>query len=549
MGDSGLREGDLGSRDVPESRGDVPGSRGEDQAQGRATPVIDQGIAERFANLDELESRLQDVARHADEAETDRDNRFMESEGERHRIFEDAERRRDAEAQEAREALLSALESRLEAPLPPPAVEPIPDVPPPETVPEDDGLSLHSIQAATQEAMSRHSEDLRDIVKMERDEMKAELEREREQHAQERAQAREDLERARAELDAERAKLVEEKDARIHELENEMARMKEEMEAEKEQRSAELLQQREEASKELADGFTGLNAGLEALQNMMNEQKQCCEEKKALCEKRWADKEERRNQKKGDTDEMLILLKRIEEMVNECREEQKADKEATAGKPGPEQIIEQLKEQNHEQQELLRSLSETWMADCARHHQETVDAVRQTANEQVPFNVQGYLDEFSKALASEVRILLGEVGKLREERRGLQHEIGFLLTTKSKYGPGGEFDADWAPPSAAPPPPPPPPEPMPPPEVPPARPGWRTVNVRPSKKKKRDSGPPPAAPPPGPDPRAQVRSWAQWQPEPHLVPTPPSIEPQLLVPDQGSPGLFGPRSPRGSIIR
>jgi hypothetical protein len=31
-----------------------------------------------------------------------------------------------------------------------------------------------------------------------------------------------------------------------------------------------------------------------------------------------------------------------------------------------------------------------------------------------------YLDEFSRALASEVRMLLGEVGKLREERRGLQ---------------------------------------------------------------------------------------------------------------------------------
>lgn len=522
-----------------------------------ATPVIDQAIAERFANLDELEGRLQDVARHADEAETSRDNRFMESEGERDRIFEDAERRRNAEAQEAREALLSAIESRLEAPPQPPAVEPVPDVPPspppppPESLREDDGLSLHSIQAATQEAMSRHSEDLRDIVKMERDEMRAELEREREQHEQERAQAREDIERARAELDAERAKVAEEKDARIRELEEEMAKMKEEMEAEKAQREAEFLQQREEASKELTDGFTGLNAGLEALQNMMNEQKQCCEEKKALNEQRWAEKEERRSKKTGDTDEMLVLLKRIDEMVNECREEQKAAKEAAEGKPGPEEIIEQLKQQNLEQQELLRSLSENWLTECARHHQETVDAVRQTANEQVPFNVQGYLDEFSKALASEVRILLGEVGKLREERRGLQHEIGFLLTTRSKYGPGGEFDADYAPPSAAPPPPPPPPpEPMPPPEVPPARPGWRTVNVRPSKKKKRDSGPPPpAAPPPGPDPRAQVRSWAQWHPEPGFVPTPPTIEPQLLVPDQGSPGLFGPRSPRGSIIR
>ncbi len=37
-----------------------------------------------------------------------------------------------------------------------------------------------------------------------------------------------------------------------------------------------------------------------------------------------------------------------------------------------------------------------------------------------------YLDEFSKSLATEVRMLLGEVGKLREERRGIQLFVGFI---------------------------------------------------------------------------------------------------------------------------
>lgn len=72
-----------------------------------------------------------------------------------------------------------------------------------------------------------------------------------------------------------------------------------------------------------------------------------------------------------------------------------------------------------------------------------------------------YLDEFSKALASEVRMLLSEVGKLREERRILQlsvvsttgslisliissSELGYLMSIKSKYGPGGDFDPDWS---------------------------------------------------------------------------------------------------------
>ena len=57
------------------------------------------------------------------------------------------------------------------------------------------------------------------------------------------------------------------------------------------------------------------------------------------------------------------------------------------------------------------------------------------------------------------------------------------------------------------------------------------------------------------------QSWATWQREfeqsyvrfrlrrlvlvaadPTSVPTPPSVEPTLLVPDRGSPGLFGPRT-------
>jgi hypothetical protein len=34
--------------------------------------------------------------------------------------------------------------------------------------------------------------------------------------------------------------------------------------------------------------------------------------------------------------------------------------------------------------------------------------------------------------------------------------------------------------------------------------------------------------------------------DPTLAPSPPSVEPTLLVLDRGSPGLFGPRSPRDS---
>lgn len=147
-------------------------------------------------------------------------------------------------------------------------------------------------------------------------------------------------------------------------------------------------------------------------------------------------------------------------------------------------------------------------------------------------------------------------------------EISFLLGVKSKYIPGGEFEPDWKGPVGAPgmPPTGPPPDagpPPPPPEVHAARPAWRTVSTRTSKKKKKDQMP--AAPPVAqPDPRQQVRSWATWQRElfvlseltlgandalaadPNLAPSPSSFDNPTLAAPAESPGLFGPRSPRSS---
>jgi hypothetical protein len=98
--------------------------------------------------------------------------------------------------------------------------------------------------------------------------------------------------------------------------------------------------------------------------------------------------------------------------------------------------------------------------------------------------------------------------------------MGFLLCMKSKYGPGGEFQPDWHPPSTVPPqdPPAPPPEASMPPDFPPpaVKPGWRQIGKR-GKKKKGGSVAPSQHPPPAPpapshhmDPRRQVQSWATW---------------------------------------
>ncbi|KAG5717150.1 hypothetical protein E4T56_gene3960 [Termitomyces sp. T112] len=159
-----------------------------------------------------------------------------------------------------------------------------------------------------------------------------------------------------------------------------------------------------------------------------------------------------------------------------------------------------------------------------------------------------YLNDFSKALATEVRILLAEVGKLRDERRALQYEIAELMQMKSKHGAGGEFAPDWrpsAPTLEAPPPPPaiegPPPAPT------PAPPGWRVVHKRPERKPRMIKAPPPVpapAPVPAPPPpKPEMPAWAQWRPNPLLAPTPIPAALGLSPAPPVRAGLFGPSTP------
>ncbi|KAI0332158.1 hypothetical protein GY45DRAFT_1299422 [Cubamyces sp. BRFM 1775] len=164
-----------------------------------------------------------------------------------------------------------------------------------------------------------------------------------------------------------------------------------------------------------------------------------------------------------------------------------------------------------------------------------------------------YLNDFSKALASEVRVLLAEVGKLRDERRQLQYEIAELMAVKSKHGAGGEFTPDWAPKHEEPPVPASPPPPAPPSVIDdgiPARPAWRTVHKREERRHKAKAKAIQAPPPPPPAIAApepvNVPAWAQWKPNPLLSPAPIPGTPAAPLPsDHIMPrsGLFGPPSP------
>ncbi|TFY67469.1 hypothetical protein EVG20_g3927 [Dentipellis fragilis] len=161
------------------------------------------------------------------------------------------------------------------------------------------------------------------------------------------------------------------------------------------------------------------------------------------------------------------------------------------------------------------------------------------SNNKGTYNTGGapkYINDFSKALAGEVRILLQEVGKLRDERRALQHQC------HAKHQPPQEPLPDVSPP------PPPPPEVLDGPSAP-ARPAWRTVNKRPERKHKSKAPATPAPPPPAqlmpPEPpKPDLPSWAQWRPNPLLAPQARAPTPsQAVVQAPVRAGLFGPTTP------
>jgi len=188
--------------------------------------------------------------------------------------------------------------------------------------------------------------------------------------------------------------------------------------------------------------------------------------------------------------------------------------------------------------------------------------------------VPKYIYDFSKALAGEVRVLLAEVGQLRDERSRLQYEIAEIMAIKSKHAaspreymgmPGGmNFDHPdalaYAMAGLALPPPDPhnPDDPslalatmdqMP----APAPPAWRTVHKRSERKPRAPKKgipqaiPTPSQVPPLEVPRPNVPAWSQWRPNPHLSPTPQHGYGHGSHFSSGTPppraGLFGPPSP------
>jgi len=156
--------------------------------------------------------------------------------------------------------------------------------------------------------------------------------------------------------------------------------------------------------------------------------------------------------------------------------------------------------------------------------------------------------DVSKVLALEVKEIMTDVNKLREERTKLQQEIGDLTSMRAKLATGlppeiwaflqGGGSAAISPPPEEPPPPPEPEQ-----QIVAARPAWRTVEqprAAPKKKARGYRAEPPPPPPPAPVEPPRVQAWANWKPNPMYAPV---AKPSAPAPKPGPPGLFGPRTP------
>jgi hypothetical protein len=167
------------------------------------------------------------------------------------------------------------------------------------------------------------------------------------------------------------------------------------------------------------------------------------------------------------------------------------------------------------------------------------------------FGNRNTVNDFTKGMAQEVRYLLSEIGKLRDQRRQLQYEIAELMAVRSKFSESGEFQPEWKPPAIEAPPEPPV---LPITEVvPAAKPAWRVVSPqRPERKARTHPKAIAAAPNPTPDvqqaSKPDVPAWAQWRPNPLLRPGSAINSPSTAsatIPHEPPPraGLFGPSTP------
>ncbi|CAE6468301.1 unnamed protein product [Rhizoctonia solani] len=92
-------------------------------------------------------------------------------------------------------------------------------------------------------------------------------------------------------------------------------------------------------------------------------------------------------------------------------------------------VLRMIEVQRQEQGQLLKQLASDLSSDIRGERIRFVEAMSQATS----MNVQLHVEEFKKQLTHEVLALTDEVGRLREERKTIQHQIAQLFLVKSEH--------------------------------------------------------------------------------------------------------------------
>jgi hypothetical protein len=330
--------------------------------------------AERFEHLQmELAHHLQ----AAEEAEEQRERNFRENEDARHRIFEENEARRQQEAQQHQNDFLRGVDERVDDRLASlPTVAPIP-VPPPHEVhdslpssfmdapsrrpsvtvsiasservarpehaaaPPPGSPSMHpedladaqtiaqSLQHSVLDAASRHSQDMLETLRLEREEMHRQLDEERAER-----------ERRNAELAAIRDERENDLMERIRLLEDRLAateasheQTKAELEQERQLRITEETERREAERAEDRQRAEDAALQLSELTNVATETRDELARKREVSDERWAAKETWKQEKDQDMADMKNMLSNMQRMFEESERKREEERIVEASKP------------------------------------------------------------------------------------------------------------------------------------------------------------------------------------------------------------------------
>ncbi|KDN44446.1 hypothetical protein RSAG8_05493, partial [Rhizoctonia solani AG-8 WAC10335] len=92
-------------------------------------------------------------------------------------------------------------------------------------------------------------------------------------------------------------------------------------------------------------------------------------------------------------------------------------------------VLKMIEVQRQEQERLLKKLAVDLSSDIRGERIRFIEAMSQATS----MNVQLHVDEFKKQLTHEVLALTDEVGRLREERKTIQHQLAQLFLIKSEH--------------------------------------------------------------------------------------------------------------------